>query len=371
MDPKTGDLAVPDEARKFGDTPVSTDTKPENPRAKAIKEMAVRAEMRRIDEQEGMSFDILDENTGQIIPNPAAKPEKVAAPELTESETTPEAPAEKSEPVVEAPAAPASIEPQPIDFSKPIDPNAQYVMTVDGRPQTFLGRQIIEAGSRTLNKDTAADIKLAAAARMEQQAREMLSRSQPSLPDAAPAKPESTADADDADLARKIQFGTEAEAKEAISLLRRQGRGASTEEIMAFVQQAMPQQINKQIEFHAAQNWANTQYPEVFSDPDMKNFFMMEESQRRAQGDMRSYTELYKDIGDKMLKKFNLRTEAIAPATPSGQGLNVRVVQKANAPRAPSVAHGKQPAPQPTRAPTVQEIVAAKRAARTFQAKGA
>ena len=370
MDPRTGAVATPDEpVRRFGETATPTE-KVETPRAKALKELAVRAELRRIDEQEGMAFDILDENTGQILPNPNAKPPKepvVAAPELTEGDPLPDSPS----PAPDVPAEPVTPpEPQPIDFGKPIDPNAQYVMTVDGKPQTFLGRQIIEAGSRTLNKDTAADIKLAAAARMEQQARDMLSRSQPSSQDAVPAKPEPSADADDADLARKIQFGSEAEAKEAISLLRRQGRGASTEQIMAFVQQSMPQQINKHIEFHAAQNWANTQYPEVFSDPDMKNFFMMEESQRRAQGDQRSYTELYKDIGDKMLSKFNLRAEAIAQATPAGNGLNVRVVQKANAPRAPSVAHGKAPVQQPTRAPTVGEIVAQKRAARTFESKG-
>ena len=86
---------------------------------------------------------------------------------------------------------------------------------VDGQEKEVPVTEIMEAGTRTLQKESAADKRLEEATRMLKQAEERFN----SLASKDPEKPD-LSKADDLELARSIQMGTEDEASAAIKVLR-------------------------------------------------------------------------------------------------------------------------------------------------------
>ena len=126
--------------------------------------------------------------------------------------------------------------------------------------------------------------------------------------------------------------------------------------------------------FEAAKSFASTEYGDLLTDPDLGTIFLQRENVARANGDQRSYTDLYKAIGDDLRTKFNRPKPGATVGTPVGQPstqgrtMAEKQIAKAQAPAAPRLASarldgdGTQP-----RAPTRSEIIDKQRRARGFQ----
>lgn len=331
MDPKTGELAKIDPvipALSSGPhTPTSDDVK-KDPRFLARQEMARRVQESRSIEEKAFTPDIMDEN-GNITPATEAKPEEQKAGEVEQPE--PE----------KIPTEGQAEEPQ--EPEQQIQQEEERELIIDGKTVRVPISKIIDAGVRTFQKETTADQRLAAAAELERQLQARVQQFQPSKDAEQRSEPQSVdqPSVNDAELAHAIQFGTEEQAREAISKLRNAGRGMSDTQLQKFVNDNVVAALPLHIAFHTANERIRSSHPEIFGDPDYAEYFMLQETKARQSGDGRSYDELYKDIAGKMVTKFNLRKPEVRE--PQGQpipAMQERIARKAAAPRPAQAASG-------------------------------
>lgn len=278
------------------------------------------------------------------------------AQETVDEETNPPQEAEEGkdldteETVVEA--APTTPAPPPV-------PAVEETKTiiVDGQAMQVPISKIIEMGTRTLQKEVAADVRLNQASKLLADAQKL---AQPPQPDAAPA----IESLNDDQLAELIQFGTKEQAAQAIKALR--APQLKQEDVLKVVQQAIPHQMN----FQSAKQFAESEYGDLLSDPDLGAIFLARENAARSQGDTRGYVDLYKAIGDDLRVKFNRPKPGVvtnSASTVTVQTMQDKQAKKASAPAVPKLASarldGEGEAP---RAPTRAEVIDKLRAARGF-----
>ncbi len=355
MNPKTGEVANPDEINPQGEiTPSPKVPEATNPRDMALAEIAKRAQARREKEEQALKFDVMHED-GSIedapvtpaAPEPTEPPNTEAA-ELAASSTPPPAKAESTP----SPAPAASAQPE-----------EERELIVDGQRIRVPISKIIDSGIRTLQKETTADMRLNAATELLRSAQE---RAQP-----APAEQQAQPSDEDALLARQIQFGTEDEAKAAIARLRNAQPAITPQQIDAYVQKQLAVRLPEHQAFHEANAWLASEHTAITSDPELKFMFDLAEDRARKAGDRRPYKELYADIAGKMVTKFNLKKpDKQEPAQPFGQTTQAsdRLQRKATSPRPVTGASGRLEQPQaPKRAPTVADYVEQQRQARGLQ----
>lgn len=355
MNPKTGEVSEYDVHAKPTIGMTAPEGKPDptkNPRYLAMESLAKRHEAERQQEmadENSRPFDILNDD-GSITPGVAIAAQETPAP----VESAPQEPPADASPVE---AVKEGIAPQVQE------PEETRDLIVDGKTIQVPLSKIIDAGVRTFQKETAADLRLASASRLEQQARERFSQPQQEAPKAEFSQDKPQPQEDDATLAHAIQFGTEDQAKAAIANLRNAGRGTSQNDIRAYVQQAVMQATPEVIKFQDANNWVRNEYKEIFADPMLEQQFMLSENARRQNGDARPHRDLYKELADTMVTKFRLRDATPeAPATPT-EGAD-RLVRKANSPRPVQAAGGQKPPAAPVKNPTVTDYVEKQRALR-------
>lgn len=346
MDPKTGELAAPQPRQVFDTphTPEKSEVK-KTPQFLAREEMAKRVQAERSVEDKSFTPDILDDD-GNITPSVPV--EQSAEPEIQETE---QVEPETVDPVIEEP---------------PTEPEEERELVVNGQRVKVPLSKILDAGTRALQKESAADQRLAAAAELERQLSERLQRLQPSQDVEPRHEAPQTVDQpsqEDAALAHDIQFGTEEQAAKALSKLRSSGRGLDERQLQKFVQTSIPDQIA----FFTANERVRSDYKEIFADKDFEQMFMFQESKARQTGDRRPYAELYKDIAEGMVTKFNLRKAEVSE--PKATTMQDRVVRKANAPRPVQSAAGpgSKGEQAPKRALTVSEYVTQQRQKRGLQ----
>ena len=328
MDPKTGQVAATEKPAQVTEQPKPTEAKM-TPQYKAREEIARRREAERQEELKTQKFDVMDEE-GNITPAE-----------------------EKEEPKVEEEGVEAAVEEQlgeeqkeaPKEEAKEPEEEMRELI-VDGKKISVSLSKILDAGVRTFQKETAADMRLAAASELERQARERFAQLQPPQP-GVQQQPEVSDD--DAALAKAIQFGSEEEAKAAISKLRNTARATTQQELRQFVESSQTN-IPQQIEFYEATRWVKDEYKDLFSDPDMAQVFMNKEVAARQSGDRRPFKELYKALADDLSSKFGLKKET----QPQNQD---RVIRKAQAPKIASPAAGKTQAPPEKKQVTVADYV--------------
>ena len=344
MDPKTGEISNPDDLRPDDDqeTPKKPEIPLKNPRDIAIAEMAKRSNARREKDEKSLKVDILEDD-GTITP----------APDL-------DVPRETPEPVKTAEASPPSTEVQ-LPSSPPAAPEEERELIVDGKRIRFPISKILDAGTRALQKESASDMRLAAATELLRSAQERTAQT-------APVAQQQPSD-DDAAIARSIQFGTEEEAKAAIAKIRNATPAITPQQIDAYVQQQLAQKLPDHNAFHSANAWLRTEYPQITADPDLKYLFDTKENQARQSGDRRPYAELYADLAGQMATKFSLKKadkqELSQPMTTQASD---RLVRKATGPRPVTGASGRtEQAQQPKKAPTVAEYVQRQRELRGLQ----
>ena len=328
MDPKTGEVAATDKPAQVTEQPKPAEAKM-TPQYKAREEIARRVEAQRKQDMAEQKFDILTDD-GEIIPADQAAKEEQGEPEVQEvvqEQLGEEAPKEEAKE----------------------QPEEMRELIVDGKKIQVPLSKILDAGVRTFQKETAADMRLAAAAELERQARERMNQLQP--PPQKDAAPE--VNDDDAALAKAIQFGSEEEAKAAIARLRNTSRANTQQELRQFVQGSLASDIPQHLEFYEATRWVKDEYKQLFSDPDMAQVFMNKEVAARRSGDQRPFKELYKDIADDLSDKFHLKgtTEELKAQSQD------RIIRKAQAPKIAQSAAGRTSAPQEKKQATVADYV--------------
>ena len=350
MDPKTGQIANPDELNPDvkGEQPEEPKERPKHPRDIALAEMAKRANARRENDMKSLKVDVLEED-GTITANTEPEP-----PEPVEADPAQDQAAEAAQ--QPSPAQAADVTPASVPPTAP-QPEEERELIVDGKRIRVPLSKILDAGTRTIQKESAADMRLAAAT-------ELLRSAQSQQVQPAPVAQPSD---DDAALARSIQFGTEDEAKAAIARIRNATPAITPQQIEALVQQQLTQRLPDHNAFHDANTWLRTEYSAITGDPDLKLMFDMKEEQARKLGDRRPYKELYADLAGQMATKFNLKKADPLQATQPIQTAD-RITRKANSPRPITGASGRvEQAPQPRKAPTVAEYVTQQRQRRGLQ----
>ena len=364
-DPKTGQIADPDDFA----TPVDPNATPDKPAPTgyvktpfdlAREEMAKRAHKRRMAAEGSLKVDTLEED-GSITPAEepapvAAAPEESTEPDSLTLDTRRDAQAAA---VDQPPAQVQATDVSPASVP-PTAPEEERELIVDGKRIRVPLSKILDAGTRTIQKESAADMRLAAATELLRSAQERQAAPPPAPVVAQPSD-------DDAALARQIQFGTEAEASAAIAKLRNAAPAITPQQIEAYVQQQLTQRLPDHNAFHEANAWLAATYSDIKNDPDLKAMFDMKEEQARKAGDRRPYKELYADLAGQMATKFNLK-RADAPQAAQPMQTADRLTRKAASPRAVTGASGRiEQAPQPRKAPTVAEYVSQQRQRRGLQ----
>ena len=371
MDPKTGKVADYDPHGKpeIANEPEKKEDHVLNQAFKAQfdarEEIAKRRQSERTLDEGSQAFDVLNED-GSITP--AKKPIAAAVEEALsqEPETKIEAeelaqegdvPRETTEEPVEA-----KVEPE-----RAPEPEEERELIVDGNHIKVPLSKILDAGTRALQKESAADARLAAATQLLQQAQERAKQA-PQSPAEPQERREPSQEPDDAALARAIQFGTEAEAAAALKALRGQGRPTDPRATVDFIRNTLMVQLPQQVAFQNANEWVRGEYKEIFSDPDLQQLFMQKESRLRQEGDQRPFKELYKGIADDLVTKFKLRdTETLQTRNDTSKEPADRLTRKIAAPKVITGAGGKQAAPAEQKPETLTQYIERTRRARGLQ----
>lgn len=238
-------------------------------RNETMERLAEAARKERDRELEEAGFEVVDTlNVEEPVPE-----------ELKPEETKPEE--TKAEPEVkpEEPETPETPE-------TPVEKMVK--VKVDGKEMEVPESQVLDAGIRAVQKESAADKRLAEATQLLKTAQEAAAPKKTPLPDM-----------DEVELSKRIRMGTDEEAQEAIRIL--QGRDKATPDEIAA---AVEGRVLKQIEFKDAVTWFQSEYKEIVADPHLVNIAIAEEARLRSEGDERPYKEVYKDVGEIIRKKL-------------------------------------------------------------------
>lgn len=341
----------PDHGERDGDGSLPKLAAFSNDRSRVLKDIAERRNAQAVTEG-NEDMPATDEDGNEQESNAAAPEPEGADLDAGEQEQTPDAGA-TTVAAQSAPAAPA--------------PEETREIIVDGQRHNVPLSKIVEMGTRTLQKEVAADVRLNQASQLLAEAKRIAEGQQP--PQGA-AQPQAMDALNDDQLAELIQYGTKEQAAQAIKALRSSAPQYKPEDIARYAQQA----VAPQMAFEAGKNFAQTEYGDILNDPDLGAIFLNRENALRNSGDQRSYVELYKAIGDDMRVKFNrpkagaaLPAATVKPSTPN-RTMAEKQAAKAQAPAAPRLAsarldgEGSQPKP-----PTRGEVIDRMRASRAFR----
>jgi hypothetical protein len=156
-------------------------------------------------------------------------------------------------------------------------PEKKFKVKVNGQDREFTEAELIERASKT----EAADQRFQEAAKLKREAEEL---SKPKE-----IKPE--VEEDDLALARALQMGSEEEAAKVIKKMRERPTLSEGDVV---------RKIDERLTFQSSVQRFQTEYPELFSDPNFSKLVAMKDEELVKQGDARPYYERYKAIGDEM-----------------------------------------------------------------------
>lgn len=199
-----------------------------------------------------------------------------------------------------------------LDDDQDDEPEQMVKIKVNGEEREVPLSQIVDAGKRTLQKESAADQKLDHASRLMKQVEELAKQVQQPSKDVAPPKP-----AQDApnlkQIVAAIQYGTEEEAEKALSELIKVQGGTKQPTLT-------PEQVNQMVEVRLHNKSIQQKFTEppdrggfgdIAQDPVLYNMASEYINLKRIQGDQRMGWEIYEEAGkavrqwrDDMVKRF-------------------------------------------------------------------
>ena len=330
-------------------TPESTEPTPHlNSRTQALKEVSERSDADAVrDATESVQQVDEEGNPIEAAQSPVVEPSEVSPPS-DESVTDATGGEPRATSADESAASPASRQAgQP---PTPFDPSLEYEIEVDGVRMKVPGSKILDAGFRTFQKETAADLRLNLASKM---LRDAEARANDTTPQGASTKSgradvsSSAGELSDLELAQALQLGSEEQATAAIAKLRESGRAVSPEDITKFVMEQMPAVVTDQISFREGVQFAQTEYDDILKNDSLRTLFFIEEERLRVGGDKRTYRDIYKTVGDKIRKEFKLTAKEPTSTTPATNA--ARQAAKSAAPSVPTTAAARiEAAPEKT-----------------------
>jgi len=217
--------------------------------------------------------------------------------------------------------------------------------------------QIIAAGVATLQKESAADVRLREASALHAEAQALFAQARQAAPAQQEAQPAQAPTQDEADaIARAISSGDRGQTTAAIQHIL--SRGADAAAVEKLVQRNVAAHVSDVLAHREAVQQLESDIPDIKVNPIVQQFAATEERRLRMidaqRGVSRPYVEVYRDVA-KTLKEF--RGVAAQPAQGSSV-LAQRQIAKANTPAAVPGASAT-PASQATkRPPTARETIA-------------
>lgn len=172
-------------------------------------------------------------------------------------------------------------------------------LKVDGQEREATLEEIIAAGTRALQKESAAEARLAEATRLLKEAQQVKPIQRPSQEDVAASR--ASEDAELSQIVRAIQAGTEEEAAQALRYLMERQR--TTPEQIASTTEAQVQAILVQRE---TQSRFATSFPEVVRDQRLYNLAAQEVQRRLDSGEPNSW-ETYEAAGKEIESWFKIQ----------------------------------------------------------------
>lgn len=267
---------------------------------------------RQVHQQVAQDLNAFDEDTGQIVPNAqAAEPE---------AQDEPQDPPAVTAPPVEEPAKPR-----------------MATIVVDGQPIEVEEARLLEAGKRTLQKESAADKRLQEAERKRQEAERLLQQAQRlSQPDGQ----QTTAPSQDAPPAQQAT------------------NGFPPEMLDTFLDQKLYVR-----DAQKAREAFDKEFPEIAADPDLMEIAARREQTRlgvaaRLGEGFGDPFEAYRKHGEYIREKFKT-----APAPVQTAALQDKAERKRSITVAPAV-NARPPAPKQDKPLSGPELIEAMRQAR-------
>jgi len=241
-------------------------------------------------------------------------------------------------------------------------PKAKVKIKVDGQELEVDEEAVREAGIKALQKQSAADKRLEESARLKKEAeaearriledaKKQANQDVPPPPDKGAAAVEKLTDDRFIEAVKKIQYGSETEASQALKgLISEAAKAGKPAELTL-------SEVGEYLEFREATTWAHDEFKDILGDPKLKTLFSQEEKRIRAAGDMRPYREVYEDIGKGLREWLKEKSP-----TPPSKDLT-RHERKASVVTIPTAA-ARQPAPTQPKEPSASEVVDRMRKAR-------
>jgi hypothetical protein len=224
------------------------------------------------------------------------------------------------------------------DGPAPEEEKPQLVkIKVDGEEREVPLDQIIEAGKRTLQKETATEQRLIEATRLLREA-EQRAKPQPSQDVASPQTP-----VVDSQILEAIRYGDDNQAAEALKQL--------TTQIAGLVPTATPNDIRaivaREVSAQEALTRFKTEYKDVIEDPYLAKLAVQLENENLMRGDTRSDYERFQEIGNK-LREWRGTTQSTGLEEKREKKASIHLVQPAA---------GRQPAKPVEKEPTASELI--------------
>jgi hypothetical protein len=186
---------------------------------------------------------------------------------------------------------------EPDDITDPDAPPREgeemVTLIVDGVEKEVPQSKIYEVGTRALQKNYAADKRLAEATKLLEEAKQVTKRRQVDDDDEDETAPPS-GDDDLRTLAERIQYGSTEEVAEALKELT--SRTGGNKELI----EAATAQIEEKRSYNEAFEQFKEDFPTIAEDSNLMNMVAQRDSQLLDSGDKRSYHERYTAIGQEL-----------------------------------------------------------------------
>lgn len=243
---------------------------------------------------------------------------------------------------------------EPLDDGHPPVEKAEEMVTikVNGEERKVPLSAIVDAGKRTLQKETAADQKLDHATRLMRQVEEFAKRTQPPQ-GAAPPKTEQDA-VNLREIVKAIQYGTEEEAEKAVASLLRAKEGPVL----------TPDHVNQMVEVRLHNQAILSKFTsdpkqggfgDIASDGVLYRMAVEEVNRRREAGDQRLDWSIYKEAGEAVRQWRDNMVKSFAPAS-TMEEKEQRKGSVQHVTGAAKKAVSKQDTAEPTISETIAEI---------------